>query len=69
MHKHKNNKKIKRGKKGTKRTLPYGRLPNLSNLSGLHPGDKVDQAGILSARQWLYLFWVRKWIFILEGLI
>ncbi len=59
-----NKKKIKRTKRGTKKTLSFGKLLNPSNQSGHHPGVKEDPAGILSALPWQYRSLDKKWTFI-----
>ncbi len=57
-------KKIKRTKRGTKKTLSFGKLLNPSNPSGHHPGVKEDPAGILSALPWQSRSLDKKWTFI-----
>lgn len=59
----KTRKKIKRTKRGTRRTLPFGKPLNPSNPSGPHPGVKADPAGTLSALPWQSQSLDKKWTF------
>ena len=57
--------KIKKEKRETSKTSHSGKLLNPKNLSGLHHGEKADQAGILNVPQWQFPFWDRRWIYTL----